>query len=176
MPVFLNTRYPDYLLNDINPDLVNLYRILQTSAQQYIRDARPLFLPVNNQADRYYALREEFNLSTDPYHRSLLFLYLNRHGYNGLCRYNLSGKFNVPFGRYKQPYFPEQELLRFAQKAQGVTFTCKPFAEIFGMAREGDVIYCDPPYAPVSRTANFTSYASNGFSMAEPLPAGEYLS
>ncbi|WP_088331363.1 Dam family site-specific DNA-(adenine-N6)-methyltransferase [Lacimicrobium sp. SS2-24] len=165
--VFLNTEYQDYLLNDINPDLINLYKILQQKPESYIADARALFTPANNDAQRYYKFREEFNLSTDTYHRSVLFLYLNRFGYNGLCRYNLSGKFNVPFGRYKKPYFPEAELYHFAQKADRATFVCKPFAEVFSLAQQGDIIYCDPPYAPISTTANFTGYAGNGFGMAE---------
>ena len=52
----------------------------------------------------------------------MLFLYLNRHGYNGLCRYNLRGEFNVPFGRYKSPISPEAELYHFAEKAQNAEF------------------------------------------------------
>jgi len=50
----------------------------------------------------------------EPKLKAALFLYLNRHGYNGLCRYNASGEFNTPFGRYKKPYFPEKEMLHFA--------------------------------------------------------------
>ncbi|WP_102794253.1 Dam family site-specific DNA-(adenine-N6)-methyltransferase [Bowmanella denitrificans] len=165
--VFLNTHYTEYLLNDINPDLINLYKVLQQTPDQYIQDAREFFRASGNQSETYYQLRDEFNQSDDSYYRSLLFLYLNRHGYNGLCRYNLSGKFNVPFGRYKQPYFPETELRFFAAKAQYATFVCMPFAEVFALASEGDVIYCDPPYAPISRTANFTSYAGSGFPVAE---------
>ena len=61
------------------------------------------------------------------YQRALLFLYLNRHCYNGLCRYNLRGEFNVPFGRYRKPYFPEAELLWFAERAQKATFVCESY-------------------------------------------------
>ncbi|AWL13197.1 Site-specific DNA-methyltransferase (adenine-specific) [Saliniradius amylolyticus] len=165
--VFLNTDFQHYWLNDINPDLIALYRILQQQPEEYVRDARAFFNSDTNQKERYYALREEFNLTQDSYHRSLLFLYLNRHGYNGLCRYNLSGKFNVPFGRYKKPYFPERELYHFAEKAQQATFTCLPFTEVFEQLGRQDVVYCDPPYAPISQTANFTSYATKGFSMAQ---------
>ena len=104
--VFLNTDYPSYQLNDINADLIALYRLLKSRHQHYIADARALFTTQHNQKDAYLSLRQQFNHSTDPYERSVLFLYLNRHGYNGLCRYNLSGKFNVPFGSYKKPYFP----------------------------------------------------------------------
>ncbi|MDF2178674.1 Dam family site-specific DNA-(adenine-N6)-methyltransferase [Aliiglaciecola sp. CAU 1673] len=165
--VFLNTHFEHYWLNDINPDLINLYQILQQQADQYVRDARQLFNENTNESGHYYEMRQQFNQSTDPYQRALLFLYLNRHGYNGLCRYNLTGKFNVPFGRYRRPYFPEAELYRFAEKAQRATFTCLPFEQVFSQCRSGDVIYCDPPYAPISRTANFTSYTTNGFSLAD---------
>lgn len=167
--VFLNTDYERYLLNDINPDLINLYRFIKRRPVTFIQDARRLFVPANNSASAYYRLRLEFNQSSDPYVRSLLFLYLNRHGYNGLCRYNRSGAYNVPFGRYHRPYFPEAELEFFAHKARRATFTCEPFQHSFRRARRGHVIYCDPPYLPLTHTANFTSYATAGFGLDEQL-------
>ena len=83
----------------------------------------------------------------------MLFLYLNRHGYNGLCRYNLRGEFNVPFGRYKKPYFPEAELYHFAEKAQNAEFYCESYEECMQRADSRTVV-CDPPYAPLTATAN----------------------
>nr|WP_232366423.1 Dam family site-specific DNA-(adenine-N6)-methyltransferase [Aliidiomarina halalkaliphila] len=165
--VFLNTDYDKYLLNDINADLINLYKIIKRRPKTFIEDARRLFIPANNHAHVYYAMRTAFNACTDPYERSLYFLYLNRHGYNGLCRYNSRGLFNVPFGKYRAPYFPQQELEFFAEKAKKATFTCEPFQNSFRRARNGHVIYCDPPYLPLSPTANFTSYAGNGFGLDE---------
>ena len=123
--IFLNSDYKEYLLNDINQDLINLYQILKEQPDAFIEDARQFFTEKHNQADVYYQHRKEFNESDDRYFRSLMFLYMNRHGYNGLCRYNKSGGFNVPFGKYKKPYFPEQELNFFADKAQSATFVCK---------------------------------------------------
>jgi DNA adenine methylase len=163
--VFLNTDYPRYLLNDINPDLINLYKIVKKQSESYISDSASLFTPSNNIEQRYYDIRKEFNASQDIYERAVFFLYLNRHGYNGLCRYNNSGGFNVPFGRYKQPYFPEKELHFFAEKSQRATFTCESFEKVFARARKGNVIYCDPPYAPISKTAMFNSYAKGGFTL-----------
>lgn len=163
--VFLNTNYPSYLLNDVNPDLITLFKTVKRRPMRFIEDARKLFSMANNTPEAYYALRQQFNASTDGYERSLLFLYLNRHGYNGLCRYNLSGQFNVPFGQYLRPYFPRAEIEFFAEKAQRATFTCMSFEKVFRRARKGDVVYCDPPYAPLSLTANFTSYSSGGFSI-----------
>lgn len=163
--VFLNSNYSKYLLNDINPDLINLYNIVKQQSSDYITDSAKFFTAHYNDEQRYYQIRQKFNDSEDIYERALYFLYLNRHGYNGLCRYNNSGKFNVPFGRYKAPYFPEKELWYFAEKSQLATFTCDSFEKVFTRARKGSVIYCDPPYAPISKTAMFNSYATGGFTL-----------
>ncbi len=94
--VFLNTEFESYILADINNDLINLYNIVKLRTDDFVRDARVLFTGDFNHSELFYQLRQEFNASTDAYRRALLFLYLNRHCYNGLCRYNLSGEFNVP--------------------------------------------------------------------------------
>ncbi|WP_028863142.1 Dam family site-specific DNA-(adenine-N6)-methyltransferase [Psychromonas aquimarina] len=163
--VFLNSDFDEYLLNDINPDLIEMYKIIKRKPKQFIHDAKYYFQDKFNDESTYYQLRAEFNASSDLYQRSLLFLYMNRHGYNGLCRYNKSGGFNVPFGRYKKPYFPEKELLFFAEKAKKATFICKPYQKLFHYLRDDDVLYCDPPYVPLSKSASFTSYASSGFTL-----------
>ncbi|MBV2130038.1 Dam family site-specific DNA-(adenine-N6)-methyltransferase [Arsukibacterium indicum] len=163
--VFLNTDYPSYALNDINADLIQLYQIVQHKADTFIADASSLFCDSANLRSSYLAFRQQFNSSTDPYQRALLFLYLNRHGYNGLCRYNLSGKFNVPFGSYKKPYFPEAELYYFAEKAQKARFSCLSYQQVFARLQPEAVVYCDPPYVPLSKTASFTSYARQGFNL-----------
>ncbi|WP_019029578.1 Dam family site-specific DNA-(adenine-N6)-methyltransferase [Colwellia piezophila] len=163
--VFLNTDYDEYILNDINQDLINLYKFVQDKPDCFIADVRKFFNAEHNQAERYYQLRSDFNASKDPYFRSLVFLYMNRHGYNGLCRYNKKGGYNVPFGKYKRPYFPEVELNYFAEKSQKATFVCEGYRKTFERAVNGDVIYCDPPYVPLSKTASFTSYAGNGFGL-----------
>lgn len=163
--VFLNSDFDEYLLNDINADLIAMYNIIKRKPKQFIDDARHYFQPQYNDEQTYYKIRTEFNQCTDAYQRSLLFLYMNRHGYNGLCRYNQSGGFNVPFGRYKKPYFPEKELLFFAEKAKKATFVCKPYQKLFQYLRDDDVLYCDPPYVPLSKSASFTGYAKEGFSL-----------
>ncbi|MBX5467194.1 MAG: Dam family site-specific DNA-(adenine-N6)-methyltransferase [Firmicutes bacterium] len=161
--VWLNTAYPMALLADANPDLIGCYQQLQRHGEAFIAACRAYFVPDNNRPERYYALRERFNAVRDPWERAVLFVYLNRHGYNGLCRYNAAGAFNVPFGRYRRPYFPEAEMRAFWRKAQGVTFRCADFREVLAEARPGDVVYCDPPYVPLSATANFTDYSAGGF-------------
>lgn len=101
--------------------------------------------------------------------KACLFLYLNRHGYNGLCRYNAAGYLNVPFGRYKKPYFPEQVMLFFAAKSKRAALRCEDFEQVMRRAGRSDVVYCDPPYVPRSRTANFTAYHVGGFGEADQL-------
>ncbi|MDU7792607.1 MAG: adenine-specific DNA-methyltransferase [Citrobacter freundii] len=165
--VFLNTDFSRYILADINSDLISLYNIVKTRTDEYVQASRELFMPETNQAGVYYRFREEFNASQDPFRRAVLFLYLNRFGYNGLCRYNLRGEFNVPFGRYKKPYFPEAELYHFAEKAQNAEFHCLSYEECMDRADSNSVVYCDPPYAPLSATANFTAYHTNSFSPKE---------
>ena len=165
--VFLNTDFSRYILADINSDLISLYNIVKTRTDEYVQASRELFMPETNQAEVYYRFREEFNASQDPFRRAVLFLYLNRFGYNGLCRYNLRGEFNVPFGRYKKPYFPEAELYQNTKKAQNAEFHCLSYEECMDRADSNSVVYCDPPYAPLSATANFTAYHTNSFSPKE---------
>jgi len=129
--VFLNLDFDEYLLVDMNVDLINLFNIIKNQPVSFIADAEKLFNSKTNQADRYYQLRDQFNQSSDPYERSLLFLYLNRQGYKGLCRYNKSGGYNVPFGRYKHPYFPSEELHYFSERAQKATFIQGDFETAF---------------------------------------------
>jgi DNA adenine methylase len=166
--VFLNTNYSKYLLSDVNPDLIQVYQLLQESGMEFVKYTKKFFTRANNQPQAYYRWRERFNQTTDEWKRSALFIYLNRHGYNGLCRYNRSGEFNVPFGRYREPYFPEEEMKFFYQKSQrNVKFICADFNASLKQARAGPVIYCDPPYVPLSATSNFTSYSRQAFSLTE---------
>jgi DNA adenine methylase len=165
--VFLNTDFEDYLLCDSNRDLIDLYRQLKRRGQKFIDECRIYFNPKYNDEVQYYQLRDRFNQSDDREERAILFLYLNRHGYNGLCRYNASGGFNVPFGRYKRPYFPELEMRLFREKARRASFRHQVFEKTFGGAESGDVIYCDPPYVPLSASSNFTSYSAGGFTLQQ---------
>ncbi len=73
----------------------------------------------------------------------------------------------MPFGRYKKPYFPEAELYHFAEKAQNAFFYCESYADSMARADDASVVYCDPPYAPLSATANFTAYHTNSFTLEQ---------
>ncbi len=136
--VMMETDYPSYLVADINPDLINLYKKVAADCESFISRARVLF-EIANREVAYYNIRQEFNYSTEitDFMKAVYFLYLNRHGYRGLCRYNKSGHFNIPYGNYKNPYFPEKEIRAFAEKAQQATFICASFDETLAMLQVG---------------------------------------
>ena len=113
-------------------------------------------------------MREQFNaLDLKDIKKSALFIYLNKHAFNGLCRYNRKGFFNVPFGRYKAPKCPVEQMRAFSGKAKFATFKCQDFERTFKETLKGDVIYCDPPYVPLSITSSFTSYSKDDFDLED---------
>jgi DNA adenine methylase len=171
--VFLNLpRFRRLLLADANADLVALYSFVHTEPDALVDAARALFTAANNTRTSYDRLRAELNAApVGDLRRAARFIYLNRHGFNGLCRYNASGGFNVPFGRYKAPGFPEAELramhARLAE-AEQVEILNVDFRAVFEERLEdGDVVYADPPYVPLSAAASFTSYSADGFGTAD---------
>lgn len=168
--VFMNTDYRRYVLCDSNRPLINFFRVLTSDTERLIETARRMFIDGNNK-ERYYKRKELFNSmqwsDTAKADAALLyaalFLYLNRHTYNGLYRVNLKGEFNSPFGKFAAPYFPADEMRRFAEKANDTKaifmhsdFRLSIRAVVY--ASDDAVIYCDPPYIPTSATANFTAY------------------
>lgn len=163
--VFLNSdKHERFLLADVNADLINLYQMLAVVPDSVIAEAMKAFRHLND-AENYTAIREAFNAQQlNATERAAAFLYLNRHCFNGLMRYNLDGFFNVGWGKYKAPYFPEEEIRAFRQKSHACVFMTAGFERTLRLAGDGDVVYCDPPYEPMPGTAGFTSYASGGFS------------
>ena len=171
--VFLNTNYRRYLLCDVNKDLINVYKVLAAYQEEFVERCRKYFTQLNNNVDIYNFHRHVFNQIDSEetnyeqrINKACLFIYLNKHGFRGITRYNSEGKFNVPFGYYEKPYFPEQEMLAFVAKinqAELVEFRAFDFKDTLKLARAGDVVYCDPPYVPLSATSNFTRYYGETF-------------
>lgn len=166
--VFLNSdKHERFLLADVNPDLINLYQMLEADHIRVQSYAQMLFSRSNSE-QAFKELREEFNSqSLAAPERAAAFLFLNRHCFNGLIRYNQDGAFNVGWGKYKAPYFPEEEIKAFRQKARHCVFMNAGYRRTLSLAGEGDVVYCDPPYEPMPGTAGFTNYAAGGFSWAD---------
>ncbi len=162
--VFLNTHYSSYLLADSNRDLIQLYQHLQTEGQYFINYCRTFFDPYFNNPEEFYRLRHLFNNSKETRIRAALFLYLNKHCFNGLARFNRKGQFNTPFSGYKSPYFPEKEMKFFHEQSKKAQLIHADFSDTLTLATYGDIVYCDPPYVGLSETANFTHYTASGFS------------
>ncbi len=157
------------LLNDINPGVVACWDSLKSGDEfiEYVRGYFPESGFYNTEA-RFYKLREAFNFALCHGGGQLtaaLFMYLNRHCFNGLCRFNKKGGFNVPYGRYKTVYFPDKELHHAAEVMKNSEISTLDFGDVMNMATQGDVVYCDPPYSPLSTTSAFTSYSVGGFSV-----------
>lgn len=165
--VFMNTEYRRYVLCDSNRALINFFRALTSDTERLIDTARGMFLGGNNE-EQYYNRRELFNSmqwsDTGKPDTALLyaalFLYLNRHSFNGVYRVNQKGEHNVPFGKYAAPYFPADEMRRFAEKANDTNaiFQCGDFRhtipDVTPLAYDA-VIYCDPPLHPGQQNRQF---------------------
>lgn len=172
--VFMNSdKHDNFLLADVNPDLINLYQMLAVAHEQVVLHARRMFSLLNN-AESYGKLRDEFNsqLMAGP-ERAAALLFFNRHCYNGLIRYNLDHQFNVGFGKYRSPYFPEKEIQAFTGMAHNCVFLNAGFRRTLALAGEGDVVYCDPPYEPLPGKDGFTGYAAGGFKWADQVSLAE---
>lgn len=153
------------LLCDINADLIATYEAVRDDVEAVIRHA--MRLANAHDETHYYAVRERYNARgrVTRAQRAASFIYLNKTGFNGLYRVNRKGEFNVPMGRYKNPRVVDADAMRAASlQLQSAELRCEPFDTLLSNVRPGDFVYLDPPYEPVSRTANFTGYAQDGFS------------
>ena len=147
-------------LTDINRELINTYQVVRDRVETLIA----LLSTFKNDEQFYYKIRALDLSKLDPVQRAARFVYLNKTCFNGLFRENRKGQFNVPFGHYKQAHFCAPNDLRAASRAlRGVCLEVASFDEMGASCQPGDFVYCDPPYAPVSRTASFTSYNGCGF-------------
>ena len=170
--VFLNApQFEAYQLSDINADLINFYQSTKNEPKDLLQYASSLFTHKNNTAKRYYQLREQYNFdaSLTTVEKAGLLLYFSRFGYNGLMRFNGSGHFNVPFGKYKEPYFPEKELAHLIAISPRCTFSTASYTEVLGNTySSGTAFYFDPPYSSEdNKSATFTQYAGNKFDVQE---------
>ena len=151
-------------LADANPELVDAYRAIR----DHVEDVIVALGRHVNEEDHFYAVRAEDPATMPLAQRAARTLFLNRVGFNGLYRVNASGQFNVPFGRYKNPRICDPVGLRAASEALACAeLTTADFADVCATAGPGDVVYLDPPYLPLSETANFTSYAKLAFGEPE---------
>lgn len=162
-----------YHLSDINEELINCYRAVRDDVDALIGELkRHKEKHTQNAEDHYYQVRDwdrDPNWSKEPsVLRAARMIYLNKTCYNGLYRVNSQGHFNVPIGRYENPDIANEERLRRASEAlQGVELRVCGFQEAVLQAGSDDFVYFDPPYMPVSETANFTSYSKHDFGIEQ---------
>ncbi|MFW6312242.1 MAG: DNA adenine methylase [Nanoarchaeota archaeon] len=183
--VFFSLEPKSGTINDINSRLINFYRKVRDSPKELIKfcdslkdpeskpDPNKEFANINRKGKKiknfYYQQREIFNRrpnneNFDLMEEAALFLYLNRTCYNGLYRENLSGEFNVPIGRYENPdWVREEQIINASKILKNVKIFNEHFNYVLEFAKPSDLVYFDPPYVPMSITANFTDYHSKGF-------------
>jgi len=158
------------MLCDVNPTLVDTYLAVRDEVENVIAALEPLAAQHAAASGAYYVVRERYNTRRGlaRAERAAMFVYLNKTCFNGLHRVNRKGEFNVPEGRYKNPRVLDAEGLRCASVAlASCELRSQGFEGLLGSAKPGDFVYLDPPYEPVSRTSNFTSYAEAGFSQRD---------
>jgi DNA adenine methylase len=152
------------LLNDSNPHLISFY--------EWLKKGLTIRLRLENDETYFYRCRERFNGllaagKADSREAASLFYYLNRTGYNGLCRFNQQGEFNVPFGRYKSIGYV-RDFSAYKDVLGGWQFTNQDFEALELTAT--DFVYADPPY-----DVEFTEYSKGGFSWHDQNRAARFL-
>lgn len=163
------------VINDLNPDLANAYRVIQSQVEDLISTLHTLQRDYSALADEdskrsyYLSIRASYNheaadLEVDSVLRVAQMLFMNRTCFNGLYRVNAKGAFNVPFGRYANPQICDEETLRAdAAALSGVEILNGDFADAVFGADEKWFVYFDPPYRPLSQTSSFCDYTQGGF-------------
>lgn len=150
------------VLGDSNEELINCYRVIRHAVEELIAS---LERHVYDSA-YFYELRARDPAQLSDVERASRFVYLNKTCYNGLYRVNRKGQFNVPFGRYSTPprIYDGDNLRAVSRLLQDCELMCASYEQTIECAERGDFVYLDPPYHPLSATANFTRYTRLAFS------------
>ena len=161
------------VLNDANNDLIETFTVLRDDPDALLGNLRGLsegYLSATPDGRRDFFYEVRSSSPPDPVARAARFIFLNKTCYNGLFRVNARGGFNVPHGRYKHPRILDETLLRECSAAlQRAGLRSEDFASVCESAVPGDFVYLDPPYHPLSSTANFTGYTRADFGRADQL-------
>lgn len=173
-------QFPDTLekivINDINEDLINTYKVIASSPEElifllraYEYEYHMLVHESDEKKEYYYEKRSRYNSRTsDNLTQAALFIFLNRTCFNGLYRVNKKNEFNVPIGSYKTPRICDEENILSVSKAlQKVEILTGDYQETLSYANGTTFFYFDPPYKPLSETSNFNSYAKDEFDDVE---------
>lgn len=158
------------VLSDANEELITAYRVVKSEVDELILRLKEHQKNFALYSKEYYYSIRDCQKSLSDIERASRLLFLNKTCYNGLYRVNRRGKFNVPFGSYKKPRICDENNLRAASSAlqsSSAELVVADYEEAIKNAEEGDYVYFDPPYHPISSTANFTAYTDSGFTLAD---------
>lgn len=158
---------PKCSISDLNSNLVLAYITIRDKIDDLVSSLKNHERNYHKDSSSYYYSVRDSNPRTDVEKTSRL-IFLNRTCFNGLYRVNSKGKFNVPLGKYTNPNIVNEENIRSVSqilKTSRVSIECRDFGAVLRDAKKGDLVYFDPPYQPVSNTANFTSYTSKDFTI-----------
>jgi len=163
----LLTKNPNLKCNasDLNSDLVLAYSVIRDRVKELITSLENHSKNYSKNPDSYYYSVRGSEPANHIEKVSRL-LFLNRTCFNGLYRVNSKGKFNVPLGRYSNPNIVNEENLFSVShilQSKRIQINCQDFSSVLSQAKKNDFVYFDPPYQPVSKTANFTSYTDRNF-------------
>ena len=161
------------IVNDINSDLILVYTVIRDNVEALIE----LLETYPNEEGFYYELRnidreQEKYDKLSEIEKAARVIFLNKTCYNGLYRVNNAGKFNSPFGKYKNPNIVNAPVLRAVSayfNSSEITFSTSDFEPVLEQVRRGTFVYLDPPYDPVSDTSSFTGYSKGGFSREQQI-------
>jgi len=159
--VFFHVEPGSGSINDINPKLMNFYRVVRDDPEALIKEASKY----QYEEAEFYELRTKYNsLDLSEVEYAAILLYLNKTAYNGLYRVNSKGEFNVPFGRHVNPTIVNSRSILTASRLLGeIEIRSGGYDYVRDLAEEGSLCYLDPPYHPASGTAKFVDYSSGGF-------------
>lgn len=169
----LKTRAPKKVfLSDINEELIDTYNVVKENPEKLIKILKEY--KRNHNKENYYVVRAKDPKQLSKLERAARFIYLNKTCFNGLYRVNLKGGFNVPMGNYKNPSIVNnKDLTEISNLLKNVQIELKQFHEAIENAKEGDFVYFDPPYYPLNKTSNFTSYNKDSFLEKEQIELSE---
>lgn len=163
--LFFALKPKNAIISDSNPELINMYRQIANNVEEVIDKLKQY----HNTKEEFYDVRKQNWMMLSQVEAAARMIYLNRTCFNGLYRVNKQGQFNVPFGKYDNPRICDETNLRQASKAlQGVEIICGDYLLVLDhYAKQGDFIFLDPPYLPISDNADFKRYTKEQFYMED---------
>lgn len=167
--VFLNfNKVDNYILNDSNANLMNVFTQLKEK-EDFLENIALYFKPSSNDKDYFQAIVRRFNSTLNMEQKAAMFIYLNKHCFNGLMRFNKRNLFNTPFGKYKVVNLPYETLIKMKEKLKNnnVSLLCRDYEVILENAKFGDIVYCDPPYVDIEEKDSFKQYGSDLFNLED---------